>query len=103
MKEIEAFGLIPLAVLLGLLLKLLLLFGRHPLPQDAYLLHDLCRVPLRVIPLQILPLLLAEENVGAQGPSGCRLRLLLHFVILFLLALDIGFGVPQVSHFTFHD
>jgi hypothetical protein len=102
-KEIEALGLIPLAVLLGLLLKLLLLFGRHPLPQDAHLLHDLCRVPLRVIPLQILPLLLAEEYVGAQGPPGCRLRLLLHFVILFLLALDVGFGVPQVSHFTFHD
>jgi hypothetical protein len=70
LSQLLSLILIPFAVLLRLFLEVKFRFLGHPLPEKADLLHYLGGVPVRVLSLEVLPLLLAEEDVWRERPAG---------------------------------
>jgi hypothetical protein len=68
--ELFPLSVISVSVFFGEFLELLFLLVGHLLPEDAYLLHYLARAPFGVLLFELLPFLLAEEDVGREGSAG---------------------------------
>lgn len=66
MCELFSLILISSSVFFWQNLKFLLIFIRHPLPENAHLFHYLTRVPFGISFLQFLTFLLREENVRGE-------------------------------------
>ncbi len=87
---------ISLMVLMREIVKDLLLLCGHLGPDHTHLLHDQCRVPVRMQLLEFLSFLLAKENVGWQrflGGTGFRTHSWRMFLCLFWIFHRLNSGL----------